>query len=407
MIIQFVYAETDVPGPFKVEGGFKFKCAVIPESFLANVEDPNDAIQASGEKLDSILPEFAGYRAPNVGVFMSDAEFAALPKDYVFTANGRGTFAFGRLFTCGVNHGRPNTPFHQGFIFDDQDRKALSTELKRRSPAVSLRPIDFAFGNSWVNPRGEDEVNNVEISEKSFPFPELRQADLSQIHHQAFDSSSSGLALVESFGQAVYDNTRFTFPEAESARFANWISLLTHLIPNMMAWKTLFSSIPEKLSELAANDSLLRIETGSMNSSQPINQPVKTWAYVVEHAFVGGLDTELISGVDQMSKLFYGSKEHNTSNEKLRSGLTPLLLSYLFMEQAFFADDEQQELADSIIDALLEIGLPMAFKSEAGREQIGEWMDSGDRLIHSATQGDLCLGKLLDLNVYQGTAEGE
>lgn len=406
MIIQFVYAETDRPGPFKVEGGFKFKCAVIPEAFASAISNAGQVIQESGGKLDSILPEFAGYRAPNVGVFMSDAEFTGLPKDFVFTANGRGTFAFGRLFTCGVNHGRPNTPFHQGFIFDAQDLSQLKAELRRRSSGVSERPIDFAFSNAWVNPRGEDEVNSVEITDKSFPYPALRQADLSHIHHQAFNATIQKTDLLESFGQSVFNNEIFTFPEEQTPLFANWVSLLTHLIPNMMAWKTLFSSISESPSQLASPDALLRIVTGQ-STTQAISPSVRTWASVAQHAFEAGLDTELIAGVDQMSKLFYGAKQTGEHSKQLRSGLTPLLLSYLFMEQALFSEEEKVALADNIVEALIDIGLPFAFKSEVGRELIGQWMDSEDRLINAASQSDLFLGRLLDLQVYAGNSEGD
>ena len=406
MIIQFVYGETDKPGPFKVEGGFKFKCAVIPNAFGVGVENQAAVIQASAPKLDSILPEFASYKAPNVGVFMSDAEFAALPKEYVFTANGRGTYAFGRLFTCGVNHGRPNTPFHQGFILDDADRGKLLAELKRTNAGVALRPIDFAFANVWVNPRGEDEVNAVEIDGSSFPYPNLREADLSHIHHQAFDSSSEPISVVEAFGQAIFDNKTFKFPQSLAAHFPNWVSLLTHSIPNPLAWRTLFSSIAEIPSQLPGSNALFTIVTGA-GSTSATKSSVKTWAEVVRHAFDGGLDTELFAGVDAMSKLFYGAHQNDSPEQVLRSGLSPLLLAYLFMEQALFDEGEQEQLADNIVDALFEIGLPVAFKSESSREQIGEWMDQGDRLVNSATRGDLFLGKLLDLQVHSGTKEGE
>lgn len=399
MVVQFIYTETDVPGPFKVEGGFKVKCAVVPKEFDDANTNSVALIAASESKLNKILPEFASYRAPKVGVFMSDEEFASLPKEYSFGITSDGTYYFGRLFTCGVNHGRPDTPFHQGFIFDSTDINKVITVLNSKANGFGPRPADLAFAANWVLARGETEVNAAEIGSHSFPFPELRSADLSQIHHQAFDASDNAKEIVTRFGKAIYFGSDCALPMEEQARFSNWVSLLTHLVPQVLAWRMPFTSL-QGASTSVPHSTFSAVRLGGSQTNGGVSSAVEVWSEIVMHAFNNGLDTELVAGIDSMTSNFLASSTVADPNAKYRNALSAVMLAYLFMDQDFF-EDETSVLADRVVNACFEIGFPSGYRSESARDLVGNWMDSGDRLIHASAKSDMALGLLLDLPVSQ------
>lgn len=401
MIIQFIYTETDVPGPFKNEGGFKFKCAVIPQAFSLGETQDAKTVAGAEATLNSALPDFAGYRAPAVGVFTSDAEFAALPKEYVFSHLATGHYAFGRLFTCGVNHGRPGTPFHQGLIFDSESRRSLVSHLNSLPQNFRPRPIDLAFATTWKVARGEDEVNASNIDSSSFPYPNLRSADLSRIHHQVFDDEPDRRIVLGQFAGALYEGTDFYLPTKFQPRFANWISLLTHLIPQQVAWRLCFSSVG--LDPVGQSNSFPQLLLG--DRPEPALRPeVRVWVDVVEFIFTNSLDTELLEKIDEIVSYFNAPTLNAEDSYRLHPALAITLLSFLLLEDALVSDSEADDLADRALSSLLALGLPPHFESPSAKAQFEGLLSDGDRLFHHASKWEYCLRLLEELPV---NSEGE
>lgn len=396
MIIQFIYTETDVPGPYKKEGGFKFKCAVVPKAFQAGEPSDSQTIAGAEATLNSALPDFAGYRAPAVGVFTSDDEFAALPKEYVFSHMQSGHYAFGRLFTCGVNHGRPGTPFHQGLVFDSASGKPLVSELNARTGRLLPRPIDLAFSGTWQNVRGEDEVNASTIDGNSFPTLDLRSPDLAQLHHSVYDSEPDRVVVIGQFGQAIYDAEDFHLPTKFQQDFAPWVSLLTHLIPQPVAWRLCFSSLGS--DQLGASNGFPQLLLGD-RSAKSLSPEVRVWADVVEFIYANSLDTELKNKVDELVGLFVAGGAASDSSYRLHPALAMTLLAFLTLEDALAPDSEADSLADRALSSLLALGLPPYFESEAAKQAMDEMLSDGDRLFHHASKWEYCLRLLEELPV--------
>lgn len=396
MIIQFIYAETDVPGPYKKEGGFKFKCAVVPKAFSLGESADKQLVAAAESTLNSALPDYAGYRAPSVGVFTSDEEFARLPKEYVFNFLPSGHYTFGRLFTCGVNHGRPGTPFHQGFVFDSKTSKQLINHLNSTTQRLLARPIDFAFSQAWKNARGEDEVNAATIDSSSFPTLQIRLPELSQWHHEAFDQSDDSRLVLNQFGQAIYDATDFFLPSKYQPLFANWISLLTHMIPQAVSWKLCFSSLGS--DSLASNNGFPQLLLGDRGVGAT-NPEVKVWTDVVAFVFENGLDTELKSKLDDLVELFAGGSPNPDSSYRLHPALAMTLLAFLSLEDALVSGTEADEIADKALSSLLALGLPPFYDSEGAKISVDELLADGDRLFHHASKWEYCLKLLEELPV--------
>lgn len=392
MIIQFIYTETDVPGPFKKEGGFKFKCVVIPRSF--QLGEPNDSQLIGGSEtlLNSALPDFAGYRAPSVGVFTSDEEFSELPKEYVFSHLSAGHYAFGRLFTCGVNHGRPGTPFHQGFVVDSAGSKQLQDYLNRTSNHLHTRPIDFAFATPWMNARGEDEVNAALIDSDSFPKIGLQAADLSKLHHDVYDDHPKSKEILSQFAQAIYEAKDIHLPTDLHPNFSNWVSLLTHLIPQSVAWRLPFNSMngepvgsPNGFPQIVLSDKEI----------QPLSTEVRAWVDVVDYILTNSLDTELTSKIDELVGVFYAGGANSDNSYKFHPALAITLLAFLILDDAMVLGSDADEVVDRALNSLLALGVPPYFESEQTKRLFESSLSEGDRILHHATQWEYFL-KLIE-----------
>jgi hypothetical protein len=381
MIIQFLYTETDAPGPFKVEGGYKFKVALVPSEFggVAGESVP----QALEPELNRVLPHFTSYKAPEVGVFMSADEFAKLPRDHVFISTTGKSYGFGLLGTCGVNHGRPGTPFHQGFVFEEDDYKELLRVINQKSPEVRPRPVDLAFVSGWLTARGEIEVNAATFGSDSFPFVTFRQADLSQIHHQAFDSSSNPLAIVRHFGQALFDSTDMRLPMDSKTFFSQWVSLLTHLVPQSTSWRMFYSSLDAFAQR--SEPGIPTFSLGESLSQGKVSPEVEIWSRVIHRVYSSGLDTDFLPLLERVIRFFAFPVMNDVPSHKNRPLLTMALLAFLFMEEALF-DESEPELADDALDALISLGLPRRYRSAETKSEVQAILNSGDRLLHQTVQ---------------------
>jgi hypothetical protein len=401
MIIQFLYTETDAPGPFKVEGGYKFKVALVPSEFggVAGESVP----QALEPELNRVLPHFTSYKAPEVGVFMSADEFAKLPRDHVFISTTGKSYGFGLLGTCGVNHGRPGTPFHQGFVFEEDDYKELLRVINQKSPEVRPRPVDLAFVSGWLTARGEIEVNAATFGSDSFPFVTFRQADLSQIHHQAFDSSSNPLAIVRHFGQALFDSTDMRLPMDSKTFFSQWVSLLTHLVPQSTSWRMFYSSLDAFAQR--SEPGIPTFSLGESLSQGKVSPEVEIWSRVIHRVYSSGLDTDFLPLLERVIRFFAFPVMNDVPSHKNRPLLTMALLAFLFMEEALF-DESEPELADDALDALISLGLPRRYRSAETKSEVQAILNSGDRLLHQTVQWEQVLEVLDALELSDSSPAG-
>lgn len=401
MIVQFLYTETDAPGPFKVEGGYKFKVALVPTAF-GGVQ--GESVPESLEpELNRVLPHFTSYKAPEVGVFMSAEEFSKLPREHVYLEISSAIYGFGLLGTCGVNHGRPGTPFHQGFVFAENDFTELLSVVNQKSPEVRPRPIDLAFVSGWLTARGEIEVNAATFGSDDFPFVTFRQAELSQIHHQAFGASSNALAIFRDFGQALFDSTDMCLPKESKNVFSQWVSLLTHLVPQSTSWRMFYSSLDAFGPR--TEPGIPRFSLGETTGQAKFSPEVEIWARVIHRVYDAGLDTDFLPLLERVVRFFAFPVMNEVQSQKNRPLLTMALLAFLFMEEALF-DDSDPDLADDALDALISLGLPRRYRSEQTKSEVLEILNAGDRLLHQTVQWDQVLEVLDGLELSETSSAG-
>lgn len=366
MIAQFVYGETDAPGPYRREGGFKFKCVNIPR-FDSTSGDLATRINQIKPTLDKGNVEFSSYRAVEFDTFMSDQLFLALPKDYVFRQTSPSEFVFGRLFTSGDSHGRPQTPFHQGIVFTTQDLPNLLQELNLNSGTIRPRPIDLAFWKGWQNPRGELEVNKVELNPEEFCFPVLTDAQLSGEQHVAFDNHKESVAdILNRVATSLYAGQNMLLPNTTHNYFPQVFSIATHMLPQAFAWILGFTTlgVPKDNSSFQPSAPILGVTTVGTNFS--VAQDIAIWSDAICFAYENEFDSQLMQMVDQVSDLFKFSQNGPSNPAKYRPTLSTALIAFLLLNSVF-VDDE--DLIDRAVKAIGILGLPSAYRSAESREQ--------------------------------------
>ena len=105
MIATFIYTECQSPGTFKSEPGFKVKDVNLwkvkeNKIFLDKLTPENSTA------LESLIMETIGalpyYESPKMSPFMTEAEFLALEKQWVYMTVAQNYKAFVRLSSTGL-----------------------------------------------------------------------------------------------------------------------------------------------------------------------------------------------------------------------------------------------------------------------------------------------------------------
>ena len=399
MIFLFLNTETDAPGPFTQVRGSKFKCVVVPADSIVGSPDISAAILASEPMLISIMPEFASYKAPTFDAFIKDEDYARIPRDWVFSHNNMKVVSFARLFTSGMNHGRPANPFHQGFICIEDDVKPLIARANQIVPGVRPRPADLAFSDEWLDARGESQVNAAEIG-PNFPYPKLSSSELSIRQHYAFDSSETSSAIIYQFAQSMYQGGDFTLPSGDHDLFMNWVSLLTHLVPQRMAWRIFFNSLGGGPTRTAESLGLPRIDLAEGLPVRQVSPASSIWASIVKVIYENYEDetflVELDETVSATSPAQVGSDVPIS-----RVSLTAVLFTALRWQGSAFGTSAV-EYADKAIAAMNELGWPAAFVTLERREAILGTLDNPASLLNQSSRGPEILELLRSLPISSG-----
>ena len=399
MIFQFLNTETDAPGPFTQVRGSKFKCVVVPTDSIVGSPDISAAILASEPLLISVMPEFASYKAPTFDAFIKDDDYARVPRDWVFSHNSSKVTSFARLFTSGMNHGRPANPFHQGFICTEDDVKPLIARANQVVPGVRPRPADFAFSDEWLDARGESQVNAAEIG-PNFPYPKLSSSELSIRQHFAFDSSETSSAILYQFAQALYQGGDFTLPSADHDLFMNWVSLLTHLVPQRMAWRIFFNSLGGGPARSAESLGLPRIDLAEGLPVRQVSPAAAIWASLVKTIYENYEDETFLVELDETISATEPAK-FGSEVPPSRISLSAVLFTSLRWQASTFGTSEI-EYADKAIAAMNELGWPVAFSTSKQREAIVGTLGNPSSLLNQSSRGPEILELLKSLPVING-----
>jgi hypothetical protein len=394
MILQFIHTEADTPGPFSQIPGYKFKSVKVPSDVSITEDEARTLIQGSEAKLNSVLNGYVSYRAPELTVFMTEDELAAIPRDYVYALNDSNVFSFARLFTSGTNHGRPGNPFHQGFVFDREDLRPFIERVNSKAAGMKPRPADFSFSPHWATARGEVQVNAAEIPE-AFPYPDFDGGELSFRHHAAFDSTANAPAVLFQYGQALYEGGDMTLGPQTKANFGAWVSLLTHLIPQVLAWRVQFTSLSAGRTVVGTN--LPRIDIDNDLPTRTPDPSVVAWASLILDLIENYADSELTTLIDEVVDAFTAPPQQPGAPLS-RSALLPALLAGLLLDDLFYSD-KKIELADKAVNALGALGMPSSYRSDEAKVAILARIEGSELLIHQSGAAQGVLGLLKNIPV--------
>jgi hypothetical protein len=238
MFASFIYTECVSAGPFKRESGFKFKS--VMEFPLTGEAVTSTKLEA---RLNQASAAFLPYKAPTIDPFMKPEEFEALDKQWSLQELSPGSFMFTRLFTSGVSNGRPDNPFHQGFIFDTVDVFEILDSTSQMSGLANSRPADFVRWHDWSNPRGDDELEAAELEEDNPPMPAVDSTEWALIAERLFEFDvDESLQITSGFASAIFEGRNFGIDTGDLDEYLDWVSLLTHLVPAQTGWSTQFTS---------------------------------------------------------------------------------------------------------------------------------------------------------------------
>ena len=396
MIAQYVYTETDAPGPYKKEGGFKYKCVNLP-FFEDSPLDRQTRINNLRPLLEVGSGEFFAYRAVDFDPFISADKFAELPKDYIYLETVAKRFIFGRLATSGTNHGRPRTPFHQGIVLEQSDLNTLMSEFNANSGGIRPRPIDMAFWSGWANPRGEVEVNAIELDEGDFCIPNQDAMELSATQNDAYIKNPQLIRdCLNRFASAIYHNQNILLPPSAKEDFPQIMSIATHMVPQGLGWLLGFTTLGAPKLPKNFEPSAPAVGISEKETDFVANHFVQLWTDVILYAYDNGFDISLAQSVDRLASMFRFQQGGTEPDKKLQSVLTLPLLAFVLTD-ADFADND--DLVNRCVAGIGGLGLPSGFRSNDAQKEFINWIQSAEIALNNAHGRGATVDQLSNLAV--------
>ncbi len=375
MFAAFIYTECISPGPFKRESGFKFKS-------VQQVPLESDELAAASleQRLNLASAAFLPYKAPTVDAFMTPDEFLALDKQWSLQEVGPGTYMFSRLFTSGVSNGRPDNPFHQGFVYDFVDIRAIVHSTGQMSGFLNARPADFATWADWCNPRGDAQLESAVLEDDNPPMPSLDSREWCSKAEATFEEDlDDSMQILSGFEAALRSGANFGIATEDSEDFLNWVSLLSHLIPVMAAWTMQYSS-----SDAAKQFAKVPARTSIFKSDSPVARvEVSDWARLVKLVIEAGIHPELEDLIGFLSDALVFDPNSGMQ------ALAALPLACSFVNSDGLDPSDMMEISNLSASLLFELSPPMAWVSENYAQQAFEQLESSTSLIKSMPNGDL------------------
>jgi hypothetical protein len=249
LIISFIYTECQAPGPFKSEPGFKIKELMLWKTAQGKVfhdtlrPDNSSAIEKSVMEAIGYLPHF---EPPAMSPFITNSDFLALEKQWVFVRVPSGKYLFARMSTSGLTHGRRGNPFHSGILFDGESLGSMLSFWKKAKELPQVfSPVDLFSWHGWQDPRTTEDLEKVVLAPESFPMPILRPKkravdDRAYFQENRAEIRTAFMAVEKSFMTATPAN----FAAENSWDFMKQVSIVCSVLPPTLTWARNISSAP-------------------------------------------------------------------------------------------------------------------------------------------------------------------
>lgn len=385
MFAAFIYTECISPGPFKSESGFKFKS--VQELALAESSPSSSSLE---QRMNIASSAFLPYKAPAIDSFMTPDEFLALEKQWSLQEVGPGNFMFSRLFTSGVSNGRPDNPFHQGFIYDFSDVESMVSSTRELTGLNFARPADFASWAEWHNPRGDAELEAAELEEHNPPMPSIDSADWNRAAERIFETDiDEALQITSGFEEAMREGSNLGINTGGVQELLDWVSFLTHLVPLNSGWSLQFSSndAGKHFAKVPPRTSIFRADSHIARKS------VTDWANLVRVVVESGIYSDVETMIGELSSALIFNPNNGLQ------GLSALPLACCFIDQDLMDPDDLAAMAVLVSSLLNELVPPSHWQSERLAQGTFLKLEQGNAAIRALSNADLVYEALSRLPV--------
>lgn len=375
MYSYFSYTECEAPGPFDLTPGYKIKSAVSLESSLeSELEAMNRAIAA-----------FPSYSPPKIDIFTSKEEFAELPKNWSYSPIGEGHLAFYRLFTSGMARGRAGNPFHQVVTVNFEKAMQIESSVSSENENSRFVPADLYFWDSWISPRGDDEVENSNTAELGVPKPQFSEPELIE-RFESLLGEDKYIQQLRAFESSYLEQESGYLSAESDDLFFTMLASISRLFPRINCWALPFSNQQESLNFAAPGNDVKPIyksESASGNGS--------VWSDCIELAAENGLIGSVFEAtkeLDSMIAVSFGSKRN----------LQHLPLALLLCGHEVISFDDRFSV-ENMADYLDLTNSAMRFASAAAKEKATEILDSSfNQSLLNDKQADVIYGVISSLS---------
>lgn len=383
MFTSFIYTECISPGPFKKESGFKFKSV---ESHSAE-----DAL-AQEDVLNRAASKFPNFTAPKIDSFMKPEDFLKLDKSWSYQDVGDGKYMFCRQFTSGVSNGRPDNPFHQGFLISSNQFALAVENAETLAEFAFARPADFFTWADWQNPRGDAQLEEAELEADNPPIPSLSSAAWLRTMQRLLedDPEVSGLNL-RSFEEALASSSPAKFAAKNSENFLEWVSFTTHLIPLQQAWRSQF------LSHVQVTFSHKPGSAPSFIFAEPEQARMTDghWANLASFIVESGTHESIDRQIGKLS----GALEF--ADNALANCLGMLPLACLFLNREVIAPEDFEILVQLTNAALAEYPSHATWRSSQAMSTTLDLLESSGTVMQALPNSDYVYGLLANLMINE------
>ncbi len=385
MFAPFIYTECISAGPFKRESGFKFKS--VEEVELSGELTPVPLLE---QRMNMASAAFLPYKAPAIDSFMKPEEFVALEKQWSVQELSPGAFMFARLFTSGVSNGRPDNPFHQGFVFDFSDIAAIVTSTGELSGLSYARPADFAGWADWLNPRGDAELEAAELEPHNPPLPSFDSSVWSRMAEQIFEfDEDDALQVLSGFEAAMLEGGNLGIDAGTVDDLLNWVSFLTHLIPVHAGWTMQFTSneAAKHFAKMPARTSIFRSE------SYVPRIDVSEWALLVKLIIEAGIYSEIESKIGELSMALVFDPNNGSQS------LAILPLACCFLDKNLLDPSDLDRMNGLVTGLLSQLAAPSHWRSDEHSAEFFDQLEAPTSVLRGLANGDQVYGRLNSLPI--------
>jgi hypothetical protein len=383
MFVSFTYTECVSPGPFKKESGFKFKSVVQNATIQNSSSVPITELQSL---LDRASGAFLPFRAPDIDPFMTRQQFNALDKQWSNQRLDESHTMFTRMFTSGVSKGRPGNPFHQGFVFSKADIKAIVRLTADLSGLEFARPVDFSGWADWLNPKGDAELEASELEQDNPPLPGKDDNSWKLSIENLFKAQPQVvLDLLSEFEASLRKSRTCRVFSTSTEDFLTKVSLLTHLIPLLPAWRMEFST--GQLSS-AKSPSLQMVDSAVIDA--PVPGP---WAQLAFDLLANNQIHNIDRSIGQLSSVL------TFAEDKPISWLAALPLAVALTPAQSLDSDLGVKLANSADLLLSGLPFPVSWSNAAANEMLLDLLSAPEQLLRQFSRSESVYRELSELPV--------